>query len=1057
MPTKRTARPTRAQPEREWQPIGIDSRLERGPEGLPTVSLRGRLDVLPFKDLHWADFERLLWRVLRDVEGLRDPRIYGDAGQRQMGIDLVARDADGSGVALQSKQVNQFGPARIKAAVDAFRTTVRPFRVDRFIIGVSREVRTTTAIDRLRELQAELEPIVLELWDARELSRRLKGAPEIVIDFFGRQVAEAFCDPFTVLPRVVPHPDLVAMREALARTPEVTTGAGANIQQARELAAQDPAGALALVEKAQADLVDAGFAGHAAQHEDFRSSLLVAVGRGDEATRRRLDELWLALDQGTTSQVDIARRAISTVVAEVGTKAARDHLSVAERARALYLNPLATVPDLKDLLIGETLDRARLVALAGETALASGNREWPRKNATKIRNLAKEIPTGGTGETLAVRLRILAAEGSGTWAPVLKDARTLRLGHELGALVQARYARHLAYEQRFEEADASWDEAAGNACLAGRWSDASRWMFSRRAFRVRWSPFTSDDLLPVQTALSARGPNSTVLPRDEEALQNAFGRLAEERLRPAAIAAQRALRDAVTLSDWEGERRARRLLAEVLIRSGEHLLAAEHLVLAGDVKALQRLASDHQTGFLDVTRYLHATPWWVVGAAYRFVTAQADLVPDGSVPPIADRAIGVLESARAGTLVDLAAFGGSRFLGAVAVLAALSERLSHEQADTVLGYFEAQAPVEGNQYRYHDEDEATCVAGILTTHTEFVDRALPHLVDLMNRSDPSRTAATHKALVQHVDQARPHLERLAGEGSRWARDQLNSNYPDDVPSQQILEARTSLEEPLVHMPGVRTVGSGSRSVPDSILVRTLPVGDQQIALRELVERGGDPRVSAPDRRSYLLAASNLLPPESKDARADLLDKVLRLVFEPPPPPDSFVAPTHPLGAFRILEREDCRAEAVLLATALARTRADKERVRAVALGLVGDESVSEVWVTRALQRLGETMAPDVGFLSGQNWALRSFAALIWAKTTEPPPVGYRLALDPDVRVRRELATSLVQEIAQQPAAPDGPGPDSRPSSREALLDILRNDRCFSVRRLIPGGGDDPAG
>ena len=167
-------------------------------------------------------------------------------------------------------------------------------------------------------------------------------------------------------------------------------------------------------------------------------------------------------------------------------------------------------------------------------------------------------------------MRILAAEGSDVWASVLGDARALKLGYDLGALVQARYARHLAFNQKFEEADASWDEAAGNACLARCWADASRWVFCRRAFRGRWRPRTSDELLPVQTALSAHGPSLTVVTRDEDALEYAYGRLADNRLRPAGVAAQRALRDAVVLSDWEGECRARRLLADVLSASGEH-------------------------------------------------------------------------------------------------------------------------------------------------------------------------------------------------------------------------------------------------------------------------------------------------------------------------------------------------------------------------------------------------------------------------------------------------------------------------------------------------------
>ncbi|WP_419703008.1 hypothetical protein [Promicromonospora sp. NFX87] len=1010
------------------------------------------MELLPLEVLPWPDFESLQWRILRDVEGLRHAQIYGDPGQAQRGLDIVAVAADNSGVALQSKRVEQFGPAKIAAAVEAFRTTARPFDVSRFILGVSREVRRTQSLDSFKKLQEELRPVEFELWDKRELSYKLKGAPEIVIEYFGKDIAEIFCDPFTIGLRVVPDRDVVAVREAIARTPEETTGAGEKIAQATAQAELDPAAALALVEEAQDALTDGGFAGHAAQHEALRSSLLLTVGRGTDATRRRLDQLWLALDHGQTTLADIASRDISRLAAQINQKAARDHQAVADRAVYLYANPLGVLPNLTDLLIGDVLDRARMVALAGETALAAGNYAWLKKGATRIGNVAAKLPVASQNDTLRTRLRILAAEASGKWAPVLVDARTLRLRHGLAALVQARYARHLALNQKFAEADASWDEAAGNACLARRWTDASRWIFCRRAFSGRWRPFTANDLLPVQTALSAHGPDPTVLTRDEDALEYAYGMLADDKLRPAAIAAQRALRDAVTLSDWEGERRARRLLADILRASGEHLMAANHLVLVGEVNTIKQLGTDQSTQFLDVTPHLDAKPWWIAGAAYRLITAQADLIPDDVVPVVARHALAELAAATKGTLVDLPTFTGSRYLGAIAALAGISERLSDEHASRMLAYFEAQTPVDG--HRYHDEDEAKGVAGILATHPELADRALGHLVRLLSRSELSRRAKAHEAVTDRMAQARPLLIELANANNAWARELLDSENPEEAPAQQIQEARVRLEEQLVHTPGVVTVGSGSSSISDSVLVRTLPVRDQQAALGQLLERGASPFVSAPDCASYLIAASNLRPPADKVKRLELLDRALALVLSPPESVEDALNAhfRHPLGAVRMPRNRGTRGEAAHLAATLARTRHDKERVRTAVLGLIGDEAVSELWATQALQRLGDTMAPDVGFLSGQHWALRSFSAFLWSKTTEPEPVGHRLAADPDVRVRRALALHLAQDQANEDvdivsAASNGASAAARRRDvRTTILGVLRDDPCFSVRK-----------
>ncbi len=1037
-----------------WQRVGADSELERGPSGVPVVPHHGRrLDLLPFEMLPWPDFESLQWRILHDVEGLRHAQIYGDPGQHQRGLDIVALAVDDSGVALQSKRVKQFGPAAMTDAVEAFRKTRRPFDVSRFILGVSREVRTTQTLDRFRELQEDLKPIELELWDKWVLSYKLKNAPHIVIEYFGNEVAQIFCEEFDIARKTVPATDARAIRQAIARTPEVTTGAGEKIAQATAQTETDPSAALELVEEAQEALTKAGFAAHAAKHETLRASLLVTVGRGAEATRRRLDQLWLALDHGQTISADMARQDISEFTAQVNSEQAREHLSVANRAVDLYNNPLASVPYLTDLLTGDPLDRARLAALAGETALAAGNHEWLKAGAGLLQGLADDLPVTTQNDTLRTRLRILSAEGCGIWAPVLDDARKLKLSYELAALIQARYARYLALDQKFEEADASWDEATGNACLAEHWTDASLWVFSRRAFRNCWKPFTSNELLPIETALSTRGPDRSVLPRAEGALQYAHGRLADDQLRPAAISAQRALRDAVILSDWEGERQARRLLAEVLCASDEHLTAANHLVLAGDVSALKRLAAEYTTRFLDVTPHLDATPWWIVGAAYRLVAAQADLVPDDLVPFIADHVLADLRAASEDALIDPSMFTGSRYLSAIAALAAISERLTLDQAHNALSYFEAQPPLDSSQYRFQDKDEATTVAGILTTHAELADRALTHLARLLGRSSESRNATTVQAVIDRIPQARTLLDELAEAGNTWARETLDSEYPEKASHAQVQQARARLEEPLTHQPGVLTSGSASGSISDSILARTLPERDQQAALSQLIERGGDPCVSSSDRAQYLIAASNLRPPTDETERTELFNRAITLVLSPPEyVEDTWNAPFgHPLGTFRVNGRRDSRGQAAHLAATLANTPFEKERVRAAVLGLIGDETVSELWATHALQRLGATMAPDVGFLSGQDWALRSFSAILWAKTTQPEPVGYRLAADPDVRVRRTLATELVLSQAEDargfsfsPASGTSANQRTR-ETRAAILKILREDPCFSVR------------
>jgi hypothetical protein len=225
--------------------------LQASPQAVTHAPVLTKLEALPFGEMPWEEFERIQWRILRDVEGLRHAQIYGERGQSQYGLDIVALAPDGAGVGLQSKRYRRFGPSELTAAVKKFQKTKRPFVVNRLIIGVSRTVKSTAVAEKLAQLRRELAPLDVDLWDQQELSRLLYKMPEIVIQFFGQPTAEAFCAPFELTTYQVPPADAIAIREALARTPEVTTGAAKLLEEARTTT-DGPQHALELVESAQA-------------------------------------------------------------------------------------------------------------------------------------------------------------------------------------------------------------------------------------------------------------------------------------------------------------------------------------------------------------------------------------------------------------------------------------------------------------------------------------------------------------------------------------------------------------------------------------------------------------------------------------------------------------------------------------------------------------------------------------------------------------------------------------------------------------------------------------
>ncbi|WP_309104959.1 hypothetical protein [Microbacterium sp.] len=1012
----------------DWEPLPLSSTLYAPASISSPAPVIGKLEELPFNSLSWENFERLQLRIMRDVEGLRHAQLYGDRGQAQLGLDIVALAPDDTGVALQSKNYKRFYAAQLKTAVNKFLNTKRPFEVQRLILGVACAVKSTGAIDELSAQRKALHPISLELWDAQELSALLRDRPAIVIEYFGMPTAEAFCLPFKIDVAHVPSADAAAVREAIARTPEVSTGAQAFFEKAASTS--DPAQALALIEEGQATLLKVGFAPHAALHDNERVRLLALTGRADEAARRILDDFWAALDQGHSATAQMTQSRLGELLKqEPGNEAAGRYQKVIEAAIALYMNPLGYAPDIDSLRLGDPYDQARLILLAGETALAGDQSEWLSSAAPVLAEVSR---LADIDEVQRARLRLLIAESTQDWTELLTDARKLTLGYAISGLVTARYARSLALRQKFMEADLAWDEASGFASLASQWGEASTWIFSRRAYRSRWNPFTGDELLPLQTAIREMGSSKPMVPTSTGAYVDSLSSLAESNLRSGAISAQRALRDAITTSDWVGEERARRALASILIESDEPTLAAHHLAQVGATKQLETLGNSLSLEFLNITPNLDAPNYWTVGATYRLLAAQADLIPDDLIDSVIKHIADELEAAEEGTRPDLVSFSSSRYNNAVRTLAGIADRIDLASSTAVLAHFERQPEVKENHYRYHDDDEALTVAKIAGRHPSLAARAIEHLVPLLGRAQGARSDTARDAIAAHMTVAHDGLSLLAKTGNRWAQEMLAIGDPADINPDAASDALARLTTPLSHVAGVYSVGTGA--VGDSLLISHLSAELLDAAVAELLVRADDPHVSSGDRGEYLVAASNLAGHLTEAQRTRHFNAAMRIATRPAPSDHDDLNQqfTHKLGGFRMNGMpRDSRGQALVLAATLASRDSQRKEVRRVVYSLLGDKA--DYWPTIALQRLGDTVKDDLAFLAMQGWALRSLVALLWAAHGEPEHLGERLARDPDVRVRRALARALVKE-------PEGKHADVR--------EALATDPAYSVRTAL---------
>ncbi|MGP0100041.1 MAG: hypothetical protein ACLPUT_00255 [Solirubrobacteraceae bacterium] len=158
----------------------------------PTVT---GVQTLPFQALTWTNFERLCLALARLDGDPEHAQRYGVAGQAQQGIDIYARTRDQTYRVYQCKRYESVTPTVIEAAVDRFLNGSWVERASSLVLCFSKPTDRTELAERIETDAARVSEhdVALEIWDADELSRRLKTEPLIVLDFFGRPWVEPFC------------------------------------------------------------------------------------------------------------------------------------------------------------------------------------------------------------------------------------------------------------------------------------------------------------------------------------------------------------------------------------------------------------------------------------------------------------------------------------------------------------------------------------------------------------------------------------------------------------------------------------------------------------------------------------------------------------------------------------------------------------------------------------------------------------------------------------------------------------------------------------------------
>ena len=173
----------------------VPSWLETHPASEVPLPVDTRHQNLPFGSLTWEDFQKLCLRLVRLEANVEHCQVYGTQGQKQEGIDLFARQKLSAKYRVyQCKRVTTFGPAEIRGAVSEFLSGTWVDRTEIFVLCTQDTMVPTKKADALEEQNILLKAkgITLLPWGAEELNAKLKGCPEVVNDFFGREWVKKF-------------------------------------------------------------------------------------------------------------------------------------------------------------------------------------------------------------------------------------------------------------------------------------------------------------------------------------------------------------------------------------------------------------------------------------------------------------------------------------------------------------------------------------------------------------------------------------------------------------------------------------------------------------------------------------------------------------------------------------------------------------------------------------------------------------------------------------------------------------------------------------------------
>lgn len=967
-------------------------------------------DLLPFGSRSWPDFERMVLRIVEELDGLSEARIYGVPGQRQNGIDIYGVLRSRERVGYQVKRYQDFSAADLRRAVTAFADGVRPVNATRFVVCTSAAAQRTEILETLEELRAASD-FEIGLYDACEMSAKLRQRPDLVRRLFGGAWEEAFCggQPWEV-PSEAPIDQLV---DSLARGPVAALG----LEQ--RLLAVDSHGVANPFEAAQelGAIVDAlATAGYGAAGDGLqlrRADLLLASGDVAGATQLLVELEWGAIERGEVYWDRRPEMALGRIQASHPSSGAGCFAEFFEVCHQWFGHPSGDV--------GVLIDRAanvlelqppiadRLVLWLVETAHANSDSVSSVRLRPALDACISTHESRPKSEPIPVRCRLARAESDGVWDDLLRDARLGRLGHAMAALVHARAARFFARAGAPEDAEAEYQQANQRACLGGLFAEAAAIARSLAHLRNLYGPLVDvDPLLQFASAVEQREAKGHFSGRDP--LRAAYGALAAERLPEALRWLRSALHRASVRGDLGQEIAAQQAMWALLLRSGEPGLATRHAVSGRVADATKKL--DSLAHYVDMRPMAQGAPHWERAIALELAAHQWDLIPDLEVSDyavIAERGIEERPRGAIGPHVRDAAWK---------VLARLSRRLDVSALEGAVELLDKWAQKEESSslpggeeamrlLRWMLSDDGNCDRRLVRIAERLLEKGgigADSAVRALILVEPYPSAFVDMLSVRAESGCVHSCELLAGEHLRtdasvaWVEERIGRRL--DLP---------------VEGDGLNGIGLGLSMLAHEAKIAS-PDSQVRLASRCFAIATNRQAVES-NRIEGALALASLADALPEHTRRDALAEMLKLSsedFEPTMIDEFHRSSMHPLSAFRFdLGDGSIKGAALRSAAALASGEDEvTEVIRAAIPYLMQASNIADDAAVAVSNLPVRLLSADARALSKHGSAtVRQLAAMVAVdQGVQALDVLRELARDSGVAVRR-LVAGYVTQIA----------------------------------------------